>query len=133
KSSPQRRVTIRQITIDGVDMGIVASNSTQQLLVYDNTLIGNNVWDKEFLESNRTWNDDGIRVPGQGNAVFNNTLTGFGDSLAMNDGVENVGIHFYRNVISWTGDDAFECHYGVRNVRSYGNPGHNRTTLGPSE
>jgi hypothetical protein len=122
-------VTIRRITIDGVDMGIVAWKSTEQLLIYDNTLIGNNVWDKEFLESNRTWNDDGIRVPGQGHAVFNNTLTGFGDSLAMNEGVQNVGIHFYRNEIRWTGDDAFEGDYGVRNITFYENRVHNAMTL----
>ena len=128
-NSPQRRVTIRQVTIDGVDMGIVASRSTQQLLVYDNTLVGNNPWAKDFLETNRTWNDDGIRVPGQGNAVFNNTLTGFGDALAVNDGVENVGIHFYRNEIRWTGDDTFEGDYGTRNITFYDNRVHNAMTL----
>ena len=128
KASLQRRVTIRQITIEGVDMGIIASNS-DQLLVYDNTLIGNNVWDRESLESNRTWNDDGIRVPGQGNAVFNNTLSGFGDSLALESGVQNVGVHFYRNDIRWTGDDAFEGDYGVRNITFYDNRVHNAMTL----
>ena len=129
KSKPQRRVTVREVTIDGVDMGIVASRSTDQLLIYDNTLTGNNIWDKDFLESNRTWNDDGIRVPGQGNAVFNNTLTGFGDSLAVNDGVQNVGIHFYRNEIVSSGDDAFEGDYGVRNITFYDNRIHNAMTL----
>jgi hypothetical protein len=125
----QRRVTIRQLTIDGVDMGIVASGNTEQLLIYDNTLIGNNRWEKEFLESNRTWNDDGIRAPGQGNAVFNNTLIGFGDSLAVHDGVQNVGIHFYRNEIISSGDDAFEGDYGVRNISFYDNRIHNAMTL----
>lgn len=129
KSSPQRRVTIRQITIDGVDMGIAAWKSTEQLLIYDNTLVGNNAWDKEFLESNRTWNDDGIRVPGQGNAVFNNTLTGFGDSLAVNAGVQNIGIHFYRNEIRLSGDDAFEGDFSVRNITFYDNRVHNAMTL----
>ena len=129
EKAPQRRVTIRQVTIEGVDMGIVASADTQQLLVYDNTLVGNNQWGKDFLESNRTWNDDGIRVPGQGNAVFNNTLTGFGDSLAVNDGVQNVGIHFYRNEIIASGDDAFEGDYSVRNVTFYDNRVHNAMTL----
>ena len=128
-SMPQQRVTIRQITIDGVDMGIVASSGTQQLLVYDNTLVGNNLWAQDFLESNRTWNDDGIRVPGQGNAVFNNTLSGFGDSLTVNDGVDNVGIHFYRNEIRWTGDDTFEGDYGTRNITFYDNRVHNAMTL----
>ena len=128
-SSPQRRVTVRQLTIVGVDMGIAAWKSTQQLLVYDNTLIGNNKWDKEFLESNRTWNDDGIRVPGQGNAVFNNSLSGFGDSLAVHSNVQNVGVHFYRNEIKFSGDDAFEGDHAVRNVTFYDNRVHNAMTL----
>jgi hypothetical protein len=129
RSSPQRRVTIRQVTIDGVDVGIAAGRPIEQALVYDNTLTGNNPWRKEFLESNLTWNDDGIRVPGQGNAVFNNTLSGFGDSLAIQDGVQNVGVHFYRNEIRWSGDDAFEGDYAVRNITLYDNRIHNSMTL----
>ncbi|KPK46597.1 MAG: hypothetical protein AMK72_09555 [Planctomycetes bacterium SM23_25] len=127
--SPQKRVTIRQVTLDGVDMGIVAWGNTEQLLVYDNTLIGNNLWNREFLESNLTWNDDGIRLPGLGNVAFNNTLTGFGDSLAMSAGCKNVGVHFYRNEILMTGDDAYEGDYGVRNVTLYDNRVHNTMTL----
>ena len=128
-ASPQRRVTIRQVTFTGVDMGIVAWGNTEQLLIYDNTLVGNNKWEERFIKSNGTWNDDGIRVPGLGNAVFNNTLTGFGDSLAMNAGSKNVGIHFYRNDIRMTGDDAFEGDYGVRNITFYDNRVHNSMTL----
>ena len=84
--------------------------------------------EKRFLESKITWNDDGIRVPGHGNAVFNNTLRGFGDSLAVSQRVENVGIHFYRNDIRMTGDDAFEADYAVRNVTFYDNRTHNAMT-----
>ena len=127
--SQQERVTIRNVTVNGVDMGIVAWGNPKQLLVYDNTLRGNNAWNKKFLQSNLTWNDDGIRVPGLGHAVFNNTLTGFGDSLAMSAGNRNVGIHFYRNDIRMTGDDAYEGDYGVRNVTFYDNRVHNAMTL----
>jgi hypothetical protein len=76
-------VTVRRVIFEGVDMGVVAWGDTKQLLVYDNTLAGNNKWDARSLHSNLTWNDDGIRVPGIGNAVFNNTLSGFGDALAL--------------------------------------------------
>jgi len=127
--APQQRVTIRHVTFRGVDMGVVAWSNPRQLLVYDNTLTGNNRWEREFLESNLTWNDDGIRVPGLGHAVFNNTLTGFGDSLAMSAGARNVGVHFYRNDIRMTGDDAYEGDYGVRNVTFYDNRVHNSMTL----
>jgi hypothetical protein len=122
-------VTFRNLTIRGVDMGIVAWGDTKQLLVYDNTLQGNNEWEAAFLKSNLTWNDDGIRVPGQGNAVFNNTLTGFGDSLAMSARCSNIGVHFYRNDIRMTGDDAYEGDYGVRNITFYDNRIHNSMTL----
>ena len=84
-------------------------------------------------------------MPGRGNAAFNNTLTGFGDSLAMSAGNENVGVHFYRNDIRMTGDDAYEGDYGVRNVTLYDNRAYSAWTefspgkflisggLGPSE
>jgi len=128
-AAPQQRITIRGVTFVGVDMGIVAWGNTKQLLVYDNTLNGNNIWDKKFVQTNLTWNDDGIRVPGTGNAVFNNTLTGFGDSLAVSRGVKNIGIHFYRNDIRMTGDDAFEADYGHRNITFYDNRIYNSMTL----
>lgn len=124
----QERVTVRRVSFEGVDMGIVAWGDTKQLLVFDNTLTGNNKWDAKFLHSNLTWNDDGIRVPGTGNAVFNNTLSGFGDALAMSAGATNTGVHFYRNDIRMTGDDAFEGDYGVRNVTFYDNRIHNSMT-----
>jgi len=125
---PQERVTVRRVTFDGVDMGVVAWGDTKQLLVYDNTLTGNNQWNAKFLHSNLTWNDDGIRVPGTGNAVFNNTLSGFGDALAMSAGCTNTGVHFYRNDVRMTGDDAFEGDFGVRNVTFYDNRIHNAMT-----
>lgn len=124
----QQCFTIRRTTFNGVDMGIIAAGTTKQMLVYDNTLKGNNEWTAEFTQSNKTWNDDGIRMPGQGNAIFNNTLTGFGDSLAVCAGVGNVGVHFYRNDILMTGDDAFESDYGVRNISYYDNRAQNSMT-----
>src|SRR5690606_41436494 len=67
------------------------------------------------------WNDDGIRVPGTGHAIFNNTLAGFGDALAVSARVNNVAVHFYRNRVLFTCDDAFEGDYAVRNVTFYDN------------
>ena len=124
-----QRITLRRLRIVGVDQGIVGSGSMAGLLVYDNTLVGNNVFRKDILESNASWNDDGIRVPGRGHAVFNNTLSGFGDALAMADGVENASVHFYRNRILFTCDDAFEGDYGTRNVSFHDNRIQNAMTL----
>ena len=67
--------------------------------------------------------------PGKATRSSTTPSTGFGDSLAMNDGVQNVGIHFYRNEIRWTGDDAFEGDYGTRNITFYDNRVHNAMTL----
>ncbi|MFC1479609.1 hypothetical protein ACFL6F_03335 [Planctomycetota bacterium] len=124
----QERTTIRNVTFNGVDMGVVSWGNTKEILVYDCTLLGNNKWEASFINTNLTWNDDGIRVPGSGHAVFNNTLTGFGDSVAVAAGMNNIGVHFYRNDIRMTGDDAFESDYGVRNITFYDNRIHNAMT-----
>src|SRR5262249_37347375 len=78
----QTRITIRNVTIQGVDIGIKAFHEISEFLAYDNTLIGNNSWTSAMIDTNLTWNDDGINIPGFGNCAFNNNLKGFGDSLA---------------------------------------------------
>lgn len=126
----QTRVTVRNTTIRGVDIGIKAFAPIREFLAYDNTLLGNNTWTEALITSNATWNDDGICTPGFGNAVFNNTLRGFGDSLAFTvDGAEAVGVHFYRNEITSTGDDTLEGDYAHRNLGFYDNRVHNAATL----
>ncbi|MDC0666205.1 hypothetical protein [Nannocystis radixulma] len=117
----QENVTIRGVAIVGVDMGIVASGPIRGALVYNSELAGNNKWEEAFLHSNLTWNDDGVRVPGEGNAVFENTLHGFGDSFAVAGGVHSAAVYFYRNRVTMTGDDAFEGDYATRNIAFYDN------------
>ena len=117
----QEDVTIRGVDIRGVDMGVVASGTVRGVLVYDCDLHGNNVWTQPFIETNLTWNDDGIRLPGQGNGAFQNTLNGFGDSFAVTNGVHSSAVYFYRNRITMTGDDSFEADYGTRNLAFYDN------------
>ncbi|PCJ58868.1 MAG: hypothetical protein COA79_12430 [Planctomycetota bacterium] len=128
-SQPQVNFTFRNLNIRGVDMGIMASKAIRGVLIYDNTFNGNNLWKREIITTNSTWNDDGIRIPGQGNSCFNNTFYGFGDCLAMNDRVFNVGVHFFRNDILMTGDDAFEGDYGHRNITFYDNRIQNSQTF----
>jgi hypothetical protein len=117
----QEYVTFRNLTINGTDMGIVAWGTINNVLVYNCVLNGNDVWTKAFVESNLTWNDDGIRLPGEGNCAFENTLHGFGDAFAVTDGVFSAAVHFYRNLVTMTGDDAFEADYGTRNIGFYDN------------
>lgn len=146
---PKENITIRNLSIVGVDRGIDVSNNGQyakQMLVYDNNLIGNNKWNQDLykysgsgipgggdgtpdLDQNIFWNDDGIRLTGQGNAAFNNTISGFGDAMALENGFKSVGTHFYRNDIIMSGDDAIEIDYATRNVTIYDNRVQNSMTL----
>jgi hypothetical protein len=117
----QENVTLRGLDMRGVDQAVVASGSVRGVLVYDCDLRGNNVWTQPFIETNLTWNDDGVRLPGEGNCAFENTLYGFGDSFAVTDGVHSAAVYFYRNRIAMTGDDSFEADYGTRNLGFYDN------------
>jgi chitodextrinase len=131
----QTRITVRNVTIRGVDRGIGANEQISEFLAYDNTLDGNNTWITSLIDTNATWNDDGIIVPGFGNAVFNNSLRGFGDSLSFASHVGGTGLtqaignHFYRNEIRNSGDDLVEVDYGHRNLSFYDNRGHNSMTF----
>lgn len=125
----QEEVTFRNLDLVGVDMGIVAYGATRGILVYRAELRGNNQWNATFVESNRTWNDDGIRLPGRGNCAFENTLDGFGDAFAVNNGVASTAVYYYRNRIRMSGDDAFEADYGTRNLGFYDNHIANTSTF----
>lgn len=131
----QTRVTVRNITFNGFDRGVSQYAGISQTLVYDNTFVGNNPWTSAFIDSNLTWNDDGINLGGTGNAAFNNTLKGFGDCLAFaaHAGGQatspSLGVHFYRNELRNCGDDMAEADHGIRNVTSYDNRSHNSMTF----
>ena len=149
---PQVNVTVRNMTFDGVDQGVVGNSEIRQILVYDNVFRGNNQWNQDLypqdgggipgagdavldIDQNVTWNDDGVRLPGFGHAVFNNTFSGFGDTLAVcshagGSATANCATaHFYRNDIQVTGDDAIEVDYGIRNITFYDNRIHNSATF----
>jgi len=120
------RITIRNLRVIGADVGVNSFVETTQSLIYDNTFAGNNLWTTSFIDGNITWGDEGIKLPGQGNVAFQNSLSGFGDSFAYashNGGAEteNYNIHFYRNDIRNGGDDAIEADHARRNVTWYDN------------
>lgn len=125
----QTNVTFRDLVVSGVDMGIVAYDRIVGVLVYRCRLVGNNPWTQAEIETNATWNDDGIRLPGEGNGAWNNTLEGFGDCFAVTSGVFSAAVHFWRNLVKMTGDDAFEADYGTRNLGFYDNHVTNCGTL----
>ena len=131
----QTRITVRNVTMNGVDRAITADKEISEFLAYDNTFIGNNTWTAALINTNATWNDDGINIPGFGNCAFNNTLAGFGDSLAYaahsgdNTLTQAVGVHFYRNDVRNSGDDFAEVDHGHRNITLYDNRSHNSMTF----
>ncbi len=131
----QQNITIRNVTFLGVDRGIKAYTRIDGCLVYQCILRGNNTWDMAYTNNpssgypNLTWNDDGICLPGRGNAAWNNTLRGFGDSFAVIDGVMSAAVYFWRNRIEMGGDDAFEADYSTRNIGFYDNYCANTATL----
>ncbi len=132
--NPTVRNTFRRLTITGVDQGLNFYSGVSEALAYDNTIAGNNIWNAAFLGDNRTWNDDGINMPGYGNVAFDNTISGFGDvfSYAQHVGDDNLtetnGVHYYRNEIRNTLDDLVEVDHAHRNITFYDNRSHNSST-----
>jgi len=130
-SPTQTRVTVRNITMRAVDSGIRANHEIAQFMAYDNTMIGNNTWTAidpstgvRLIDSNATWDDDGINISGFGNVAFNNTLKGFGDNFSFDPQQlisDSIGIHFYRNDVQMGGDDGTEVDGGHRNLSFYDN------------
>jgi hypothetical protein len=121
--------------MNGVDKAMIAFQEISEFLAYDNTLNGNNTWTPSLIDTNATWNDDGVNTPGFGNCVFNNTLSGFGDALsyAQHSGestlTEAIGVHFYRNDVLMTGDDLAETDHSHRNNTFYDNRARNTMTF----
>lgn len=122
-------LTIRNIIATGIDRAVDLFSSAQGTLVYDCTFTGNNLWQTtpvDFLGSNITWNDAGVKIPGNGNCCFNVTIKGFGDtfSVASHSGSQNTSgpddnIHFYRCRVENSIDDPLEVDYGRRNITMY--------------
>jgi chitodextrinase len=127
-------ITIRHLIAIGFDRFAYFHGGAQSLLVYDNTITGNNLWQTSptnFLGTNLTWNDDGIHLAGKSNAAFNNTIRGFGDTFAYasHSGsdvtADAIGVHYYRNDIYNSTDDPIEVDHARRNVTWYDNRSHN--------
>ncbi len=120
---------IRRTRIANVDKGIILTHGTNRnFTIYDNVLEGRNLWP---VIDNSTWDDEGIAVTGEGHAIFQNTLSGFGDALGLSrfGDIPNRSIDFYRNEVLWTGDDGIELDDGERNVRAFENRVTNSATL----
>jgi len=113
-------LAIRDNLILGIDNGITAKGGHRSLYIANNVLIGNNVIGDR---SNRTWNDEGIVLSGEGHELANNTLAGFGDTIGMThrSSLKNRAIDMHHNLVLWTGDDGVEMDFTGRNAAAHHN------------
>lgn len=132
--------TIRFCKFIGFDCGYRAYTQVNNVLMYENILIGNNThadltgvgiagWTENW-----GWSDSAITIPGVGNEVFNNNLSGFGDSYKVTDEAHTVGMskasYFHHNDIAFSSDDGVgEIDDGGRNIYLYDNNAANSATL----
>ena len=130
-------LTIRDIHSSGHGRAVMTSGGTSgttanNCLVYNNEFVGQNPWANDYFDSSIGWSDDGIRLVGTGNCVWNNTLQGFGDSITFSHSVKDDSIRAcfaYRNFIRNSVDDVFEFDYALRNLAAYDNYIENCSTV----
>lgn len=114
-----QRVTVRNSTITGVDIFAKLWAQSDQWLIYNNTITGNNLHDVQYTippgdtYPRAGWNDTCINWHGLGNCAFNNTIQGFGDTVKFGfstapNGFECRWNHFYRNKVLRAADDGIE-------------------------
>ncbi len=128
--------TFRHLTITGVDQGIKAwGTDVNGFLAYDCELLGNNTWPATIAEDDggTHWNDTGIEMPGLGNAVWNCTFAGMGDTVKLTTGSGDTtrarACYFHHNWIKSGFDDGFEFDDSDRNNAVYNNIFENTVTL----
>lgn len=132
-------ISFRNLVISGSPMGIKPSGGTggnliNNILVYNCTMTGTKSWIDANIASSGS---DGVRLAGKGNCVWNNTMEGYGDSIAFahsND--EAVGTlecnYAYRNYLRNSHDNVIELDHAQRLHAFYDNYCENLNT-GPSQ
>lgn len=141
-------ITIRRTTCTDVNRGIyfygLANGAPEHsgALVYDNTIVGNNDWSNSptaYFTTNAAWDDYGIIMAGHGHAVFNNTISSFGDMFSTTSGSggsrseQDRSQHFYWNDVDEALDDVIELDDGYRNVSLYQNRMRNIVNAGSAD
>jgi hypothetical protein len=120
-ASDTQDVVIRRSRLTAINKGIDAGSGTNRDFYFcDNVVEGNIAWPNI---SSSTWDQEGIKVAGQGHVVCYNTVSGFGDALGLSNStaIPSLAIDFYGNEVLWTGDDGMELDFAHRNVRAFGN------------
>ncbi|MEM7501099.1 MAG: chondroitinase-B domain-containing protein [Pseudomonadota bacterium] len=122
--------TLRNVVMSGVTRAVQSSGGTtgfysNDCLIYNNDLTGSLSWSTDNLLAN-LWNNDGIRLVGSGNCVWNNRLEGFSDTITFAHSVDenNVALecnYAYRNFIRNSLNDTFELDHSQRLSGVYDN------------
>ena len=96
--------------------------------IYDNDFNGYWSWSDIVSKKNGgtisdTWNDAAIQLTGQGHFVSQNTFSGYGDALKIQDdtAIFNTNILVQLNDVLWGGDDGLEFEDAYRNCVAYKN------------
>ncbi len=122
-------ITIRNCTIRNASRAIAASGGsggyrTNNCLVYNCTLDGTIEWSATTIPSSTFWNNDGIRLVGYGNCVWNTTMQGYSDSITFAHSQEENNLecnYAYRNYIRNSLDNVFEYDHAIRFHGCYDN------------
>jgi len=121
-------LTFRNLVITGAPMGIKCAGGTggnlaNNILVYNCNLTGTRSWIADNIRSSSA---DGLRLVGSGNCVWNNTMQGYGDSIAFaHSGDESDGLlvcnYAYRNYVHNSMDNVVEFDHAQRFHAAYDN------------
>lgn len=128
-SSPVENITVRNMTIRNSSRAVAAAGGssgfrTNNCNVYDCTLTGTIEWSATTIPSSTYWNNDGIRLVGFGNGVWNNTMQGYSDSITFAHSAEETSLennYAYRNYIRNSLDNVFEFDHAIRFHGCYDN------------
>lgn len=124
-------VTIRDIIASNITRAVASDGGTSgnyshNCNIYNNQFTGVLAWDSTRLNSSTYWNNDGIRVVGYGNCVWNNTLEGFSDAITFAHSVDESSFKIqanfaYRNFIRNCTNDVLELDHCERFIGVYDN------------
>ena len=95
-------------------------------LVYNNVFTGTLEWNSTTIAGGGFWNNDGLRLVGHGNCVWNNTMEGFSDSITFAHSTDESNVNLecnyaYRNYIRNSLDNVFEFDHAQRFHAAYDN------------
>lgn len=144
-SGSVENLTVRRVTATGVHRGVylrganAAVADQRGVMVYNCRFVGNNTWNETLIRGSAAWDDYGILMAGDGHAVFNCYLQGFGDVFSTTSGssgsrsYQDKNQHFYWNDVNIGLDDLMETDDGYRNITCYQSRARNVVNAGSQD